>query len=311
MSKNLAAIVALWLVAAVVWTAGVSPGSAQSSIKLLVNDEPITTYDVQNRAKFLQLTSRGKAGASRAQEELIEEALKLQEAKRRNVKIDDAEVEEAFGNIATRSKLTPAQLTQALRQAGVDASTLRDRIRAELAWSAVVRARFRATVKISDQDVTEALNKTKEKPVEGEQTVSEYILMPVVFIAPASGGDAGAAKRKGDVEAFRAKFQSCDSALQLAQSMKAVVLKPQTRREESQLSGGMKETLAGMSVGQTTEPERVPEGLQIVAICGKSAIAGQTKASVEARSELTSERGQLMARRYLRDLRSDAVIDIR
>jgi peptidyl-prolyl cis-trans isomerase SurA len=66
-----------------------------------------------------------------------------------------------------------------------------------------------------------------------------------------------------------------------------------------------------MSVGQTTEPERVPEGLQIVAICGKSAIAGQTKASVEARSELTSERGQLMARRYLRDLRSDAVIDIR
>ncbi len=55
----------------------------------------------------------------------------------------------------------------------------------------------------------------------------------------------------------------------------------------------------------------MPEGIQIVAVCAQNAIAGQTEAALEAREEISSERGQLLARRYLRDLRSDAVIEYR
>jgi peptidyl-prolyl cis-trans isomerase SurA len=73
----------------------------------------------------------------------------------------------------------------------------------------------------------------------------------------------------------------------------------------------LKEALAALDVGGTTEPERVVEGFQIVAICAKTEIAGQTEATLEVREELTQERGQLLARRYLRDLRSDAVIEYR
>ena len=73
----------------------------------------------------------------------------------------------------------------------------------------------------------------------------------------------------------------------------------------------MKEALAKAEVGSTTEPERVPEGLQILGVCAKNAIAGQTEDTVAARREITSERTQLLARRYLRDLRSDADIEYR
>ena len=81
------------------------------------------------------------------------------------------------------------------------------------------------------------------------------------------------------------------------------------RRESGQIAGALKEALAKLEVGSITEPERVPQGIQIVGICAKNPIAGQTEATSEVRQQLSSERGQLLARRYLRDLRSDAVIE--
>lgn len=77
------------------------------------------------------------------------------------------------------------------------------------------------------------------------------------------------------------------------------------------MPGALKEQLTKVSVGEITGPERVDEGYQLVAVCAKKEIPGQTVASEAVREELSSEKGQLMARRYLRDLRSDAVIDYR
>ena len=77
------------------------------------------------------------------------------------------------------------------------------------------------------------------------------------------------------------------------------------------MPAGLKERLTKLNVGEIDGPERVDDGYQLVAICAKKEIPGQTVASEEVREELTSEKGQLMARRYLRDLRSDAVIDYR
>ena len=290
----------------------IHPAAAQSSIKLLVNDEPVTTYDIRNRAQLLRLTTGGKAGEKQAEEELIEERLKLQEAKKRNVSVDPAEVEQAYGNMARRSKLTPAQLTQALSQAGVNPETLKDRIRAEIAWRQIVRARFRATSRVTDQDVAEALAGTEGAAGDGaEQMVSEYMVQQILFVVPAKSGDAVAGQRKNEANAFRNRFQGCDTAVDLAKSLKGVVVKPPVRREESQLNPSTLEAFATMQVGQTTAPERVQEGFQVLALCGKNAIAGQSKAGEEIRDELVNERGQMMARRYLRDLRSDAVLEYR
>ena len=85
----------------------------------------------------------------------------LQEAKRRNVEVSDAEVDEEFANRARAAKLTAEQFTQAMRQAGIDAQTFKDFLRANMAWQRVVRARFRATVEITDQDVAAAAQQAR------------------------------------------------------------------------------------------------------------------------------------------------------
>jgi peptidyl-prolyl cis-trans isomerase SurA len=286
-----------------------SPAAAQSAIKALVNDQPITTYDVRNRARFLQLTTQGRAGEKQALEELIDERLKEQEARRLNVGISVSAIEEAFAGIASRANLTPAQLEQALQQEGVNPETLKSRIRAELAWAEVVRARFRATVQITDQDVADALAGRPE--AQQAPALQEYDVQPIIFVVPEKASQAYQAQRKREADAFRSRFASCDQSLEQAKGLRDVVVRPTVRREESQLDRATAETLAKTPVGGTTPVEQIEQGFQLLAVCAKRGLEGQTRGSQEARTELLNERGQLTARRYIRDLRSDAVIEYR
>jgi peptidyl-prolyl cis-trans isomerase SurA len=169
-------------------------------------------------------------------------------------------------------------------------------------------------VDVTEQDVTAALadrEPTGEEATGEQATAFEYRLQPILFIVPAGSTGNAEAQRRSEAIAFRGAFQGCDQSLQQAAGMPGVVVKPQMRREEGQMSPAQREAFAKLEVGSTTEPERIAEGFQIIGICAKNAIVGQTEAAVEVRQEISSERGQLLARRYLRDLRSDAVIEYR
>ena len=285
---------------------------AQSTIKVLVNDEPITSYDITQRGKMLRVFTGGKQGEKQAIDQLIEERLMLQEAKRRNVEVTDEELDAEIANRARGAKLTAPQFLQALRQAGIDPETFKDFLRANIAWQEIVRARFRATINITEQDVTAALTeRPPEDPTTEEPTVFEYRLQPIIFVVPAGAGADAETARRNEANAFRQGFQGCDQSLTQVAGMPGVVVKPQVRREEGQLAPDLKEKLAALEVGGISEPEKVEDGIQLLAICAKTAIVGQTEAAVEARQELSSERGELLARRYLRDLRADAVVEYR
>lgn len=298
-------IAALLLPALLCLAAG--PAVASNAIQVLVNDEPITTYDVQQRTRMIRVFSGGRQGEKDAIEQLIDEKLMLQEAKRRHVTVTDAEVDAEFATRARSAKLNAAQFAQAMRQAGFDPQTFKDFVRANLAWGQIVRSRFRATVDITDQEVARALTGRETSP-ESDQTATEYLLQQIIFVVPAGSGNA---QQRRQAEAFRRDFQGCEQSLQQASGVPGVVVKPPRRREESQLAPDIKAELAALNVGDVTKPESVEEGIQIVAVCAKNEIAGQTETEVEVRQEITSERGQLLARRYLRDLRSDAVIEYR
>ena len=299
---------AAFVLAALVSFAAPTAASA-NSIRILVNDEPITTFDIQQRSQMLRVFSRGKAGEKEAIDQLIDEKLMLQEAARRHIDVSDAEVEQEIANRGRAAHMTPAQFDQALRQAGLDPSSFRDFLHANMAWQKTVRARFRATVNITDQDVAAALGANNAPGA--QEAVTEYMLQPILFIVPAGASGATANQQLAAANAFRRGFQGCDQSVAQAGGSPGVVVRPQMRREESGLPSGMKAALAKLDIGGTTEPERVDEGFQIVAVCAKNAVAGETQATATARAEISDERGKLLARRYLRDLRSDAVIEYR
>ncbi|MDH3196231.1 MAG: SurA N-terminal domain-containing protein [Hyphomicrobiales bacterium] len=286
------------------------PAFAASEIKVLVNEQPITSYDINNRTKLLRLTTRGRAGRTQAIEELIDERLKMQEATRQRITVSDEQVEAAFGQIASRAKLTPARLSQALRQSGVNPQTLKDRLRSEIAWSRIVRARFQATVRITERDVADALA-GKEAASDSKASISQFDLQQIIFVIPAEAKKGFIDQRRREAEAFRSRFAGCDQALDQAKKLKGVVVLPRIRKTAEDLRGPVGESVAQTAVGKATKPEKVAQGYQLLGVCAKRDLAGQTMAAEAVRDELSNERGSQMARGFLRDLRSQAIIEYR
>jgi peptidyl-prolyl cis-trans isomerase SurA len=103
----------------------------------------------------------------------------------------------------------------------------------------------------------------------------------------------------------------CGGAEAAAQALGAeVVANDQVRVRElpPQLQG----TLLALNVGQATTPFGTVDRVSVLVLCGRDDPAPIGAISPDAISaQLTEERVNRRARRYLRDLRRDAVIDYR
>ena len=108
--------------------------------------------------------------AQRHRLKVIEEKLKLQEARRQNAQVDEAAVDGVIKNIAQRNKMTPEQFGSHLGSQGVAISSMRQRFKATLSWNEVIRRKFGRQVEISQRDgrvYLRNLSKTNPTLVDG------------------------------------------------------------------------------------------------------------------------------------------------
>ena len=75
--------------------ASVGDAFAQNVV-VFVNGEPITAIDIEQRSKFLQITSQKAPPRQEVLDQLIDEKLKVREAKRWGMEISDSEVKSSF-----------------------------------------------------------------------------------------------------------------------------------------------------------------------------------------------------------------------
>eukprot|EP01037_Dinobryon_pediforme_P031289 gene31289-35712_t len=246
-----------------------------------------------------------------ATEEIIDEKLKFQEAKRHKMDASEAQVNQAFASIAARVKMQPGQLVQALASQGIDAATLKTRIKAQIIWQQLVVARFRQSVNISDHDVVSALQKQADakgdKP-QAEQT-NEYTLQQIVFVVPASAGKAGLDARMKEAERFRANFAGCATTVEQAKAYKETVVKTLGKRTEDELPGQFVAALAETPAGKVTKPQPTPNGAEVLAVCERKEIQANLLARSKAEEDLREKEGQVMTRQYIQELRRFAVIE--
>ena len=151
---------ALLLLAALL--GGILPGLAQEvSIKVLVNDDPISDYDIDQRERFLAITTQQQPSPAlkkEATDMLIDERLQTQEARKAGVTADEADVTKILEGMAEKNNLTVDGLATALAKAGVNIKTLKDRVRAQIVWQDAVGRKFRRDVQIADSDIDKAVS---------------------------------------------------------------------------------------------------------------------------------------------------------
>src|SRR5262249_9807207 len=96
------------LLAAAMIVVATCVGAAAQNVVVIVNGEPITALDVEQRMKFLHLTNPQQKPASRQTviEELIDEKLKVKEGKRWGVEVSDSEVDTMYATMGQRMRFT-------------------------------------------------------------------------------------------------------------------------------------------------------------------------------------------------------------
>ena len=136
------------LVAALALPAAAQTPTAQTPFApvAVVNGSPITGFDVEQRVRLLRAIAGVEgdpAGLQRAAlDQLIDDRLKLQEARRRGIEPTDEMLTAGLENLAESRGTTAEALRQRIERANISGLALRDLITAEVAWLELVRSRF-------------------------------------------------------------------------------------------------------------------------------------------------------------------------
>jgi peptidyl-prolyl cis-trans isomerase SurA len=283
-----------------------APTAQAQQVVALVSGTPITSLDIEHRSKFIQLTSKKPPPRKEVLAELIDEILEINEAKRFGIDVTDSQVEISYVDVAKRIGMDEQKLSQLLVTSGSSADTLKHRLRAQIAWMSLVRGRYKASLEIPDKDVEARL---QQKPGEKNDTGFEYIMRPVVLIVPRGSPDAAYEARKRDAEALRGRFTNCNDGVAFARALPDVAVRDQVSKFSADLAQQLRQILDDTAIGHLTPPEQTAEGIQMFAICAKKETKSDTPEMRQIRDQMMQQKFGAQAKRYLENLRRQAMIE--
>jgi peptidyl-prolyl cis-trans isomerase SurA len=283
-------------------------GSALAqSVVVFVNGDPITAIDVEQRSKFLMLTTQKQPSRQQVLDELIDEKLKVREGKRWGIEASDAEVDKNYSGTARRMQKSSEQLTQDLAQKGINVSTYKASIRANMVWDQLVRGRYQARMQLSDREVLSHLE--AKKPEERDAVGYDYVLRPILFLVPPGAPASTFDGRRREAETLRKSFKGCTESIPAVRAMRDVAVRDQVIRSSADLPGGLRKVLDSVPLGELTAPEVTKHGIEMFAVCSKNETKTDTPGRRAARETLLSERFEQESKKYLRQLRRSALIE--
>jgi peptidyl-prolyl cis-trans isomerase SurA len=355
---------------------GPAPKGTQA-IVVLVNDEPITAWEIEQRAGFVAANSGGNPGdmkakaearwaqivkdpktnerfqdymrahnvqsqeqakalqtefvkklqadmidqirrearsgmasqfRKQAQEELIEERLKLQEAKRVGVEVTDDDVKRMLQGIADRNKMTIEQFSQQVKSTGFDISTLRERLRGEQAWREAIRRRFGAQINITQKDVDRMLTTAAS---EAGEDAFELQVQKVTLPLQGRADQSTLVRRFSEAQALHSKADGCKNMAGLVKEVSDAKFEDSKYVKPGNLPEPTRSMLLLAKDGDVLPPSAIANGIEIYAVCGRRPVKGDEKTRDNAMQELQQKEFNIVAKRHLFDLRQEAHIEYR
>ncbi|WP_332702587.1 peptidylprolyl isomerase [Devosia sp.] len=296
MTKNLWRRAASAMIVGAILTIGAAMPAVAQSARVTVNGTPITDLQVAQRQKLFAL--EGSSGGSKgATEQLIDEAIQISEAKRIGITVSNAQIDEALLQIARNMNVSQDKLINMLQQGGVGMDTLKDRLRAAIAWNAITEQVIMPQVQISELQ----LDQEAATQVQAHQTF-DYILKEIIFVGSGSGGRAGQANN------YRSQFSGCDTAVDLSLAYTDAAVIDVGRRHATQLPEAIAKELAGLNVGGITKPRVVETGVSMLAVCEKAQAEDLTFIKSDLRAEAGNDVLAGQSESYMANLRKQAKI---
>ena len=248
------------------------------AIAVIVNDEVISRYDVNQRVRLILVTSGIPAteeNVKRIEEQaikaLIDEKIQIQEATKLEVPDTPDEINLMLDNIARGNQTTAEGILESITSQGVNSETLLNQIKSELLWNKIVRGRFGSYINISDEEVNIIYDRTIQNINNSQYDISE------IFIGFEDESEEKEAKELTErlTEQLKNEIAFEPVAQQFSQA-------PSSGQggfigwvSEGQLDPDIISNIKNLEIGSVSNPIKTVNGYYIIKLNGKSEEGGK------------------------------------
>lgn len=246
-----------------------NPLSAQQSLRIaaVVNDEMISILDLQTRISLVAaLSGFDNSAETRTRlapqviQSLINERIRLQEAKRLEITAKKSELDAERAVVAKQISLDPSQIDETLEKSGINPATLLDQLESKIVWNKIIRSRYGSGVQISENEVDELIEDIKNNKGKPEYLTSEIYL-------PAENAD----QVKGATELASRLVQQIQDGASFSAVAQNFSQSPSAQNggsigwsRASQLNAEIRQVVQNLRPGQISPPYRTSDGIYIV-----------------------------------------------
>lgn len=238
------------------------------TIVAVVNDEVVTSYDLDQRIQILILTS-GMANTpenrsrleQRVLQTLIDERLKMQEARRLGISLTTEEFAEQIVSLERGNNLPEGGLPDFARQNGIAPSALEAQLRAELTWQKLIIQTERDRIQVDAGVIDEALVR-----IEASEGQTEYRVVEILLLADERAGvtkEDALGIAEGLVEQIRGGADFAAIATQFSDSPTATRAGDLGWMLTSEMPPTMAATVTTQAFGSVSDPIEEERGYRI------------------------------------------------
>jgi peptidyl-prolyl cis-trans isomerase SurA len=149
---------------------------------------------------------------------------------------------------------------------------------------------------------------------ENSQSASEedtvLHLAQVVFPLTPQSGESGRQAALADAQKVRAEAKTCADMVRIGKESGSP-LSSEGDLRLSQIAPAMRNTVLGLGIGQPSQPILQRNGIGVIMVCDKAAPKPAVPTREDVAESLMQDRLDMLARRYMEDLRRAAYVDVR
>ncbi|MEG3086351.1 peptidylprolyl isomerase [Sphingomonas sp. PB4P5] len=238
----------------------------------IVNDTVITGTDVDQRVALIMAANPLKISdedkirlRTQILNQLIDEALQIQEAKANDITIPPAQITSSFNSVAKNFQQTPEAFRTYLRKVGSSERSMKRQIEGELAWSGFLRRKVEPSVNVGEEEVASILKRMQDAKGTEEYHVAEIYLSAT----PDRADQVFAAMRQMIEKIQKGEAPFGYFARNFSEASTKAVDGDLGWVRTAQLPDSLSKAAATMQTGQIAGPIEVPGGFSLLYLVDK------------------------------------------
>jgi len=293
-----------------------------SAIAAIVNDDIITTYELQKEAStLLKELERGGAQTEQtkvrlrvtALNRLIDKKLVVQKIKELDIKISEEELRQAIEDVKKQNNLSQEALVAALRTQGLTFDEYKSQLKEQLERLRLVSQEVRAKIQVGEREMLEYYEANLPRFSDDERFHARHIFLRIPK-------DASATDIKRIMVTAASVYQSAKSGADFGGLAKKHSDDPSGKDggdlgtfKKGEVLSDFSEALEKLKPGEVSELIATTTGFHIIKL--EERLSGKAKPFAEVKAEiedlLYKSKSEERFNQWLADLRKGAAIEIR